>query len=308
MKSFNYMLMAFAATVLLVFGTPAQANILWEVTFDEPGYIAAPAYITTYPAGDPGTLHGQASSANPTNTWHLYSELTNDTNYQNYGCYPPKGMELIDNDVGVNTTNMLKHPLNYGNSYGFAGAWQNIGPFTFTAADTWVELYGQMTNTTNWSGSMRFGLLFKDQPIGQWTGGWGVIGIIGGKASWVHRGNGTTYSGTTSLTVGHWYEFCGTMDFSVLGGQITLSYRDVTDNTGWVTEDGLKNLPMGIVPIYVGGNPTYVVEGIGVMSQRSAYTMYYDNFRLVLVPEPSTLALLGCGLIGLLCYAWRKRS
>ena len=26
------------------------------------------------------------------------------------------------------------------------------------------------------------------------------------------------------------------------------------------------------------------------------------------VPEPSTLALLGCGLFGLLAYAWRKRK
>ena len=25
------------------------------------------------------------------------------------------------------------------------------------------------------------------------------------------------------------------------------------------------------------------------------------------VPEPGTLVLLGCGLAGLLCYAWRKR-
>ncbi|MCG2685700.1 MAG: PEP-CTERM sorting domain-containing protein [Planctomycetales bacterium] len=25
------------------------------------------------------------------------------------------------------------------------------------------------------------------------------------------------------------------------------------------------------------------------------------------IPEPSTLALLAAGLLGLLCYAWRKR-
>ncbi len=31
-------------------------------------------------------------------------------------------------------------------------------------------------------------------------------------------------------------------------------------------------------------------------------------FTVVMVPEPSTLALLATGLIGLLCYAWRKRK
>ena len=32
------------------------------------------------------------------------------------------------------------------------------------------------------------------------------------------------------------------------------------------------------------------------------------NYVQVVVPEPSTLALLVSGLIGLLCYAWRKRK
>lgn len=36
-------------------------------------------------------------------------------------------------------------------------------------------------------------------------------------------------------------------------------------------------------------------------------TVYFDNISISQVPEPSTLMLLGCGLSGILCYAWRKR-
>ena len=34
----------------------------------------------------------------------------------------------------------------------------------------------------------------------------------------------------------------------------------------------------------------------------------WAGFQVASVPEPSTLVLLASGLIGLLCYAWRKRS
>ena len=50
--------------------------------------------------------------------------------------------------------------------------------------------------------------------------------------------------------------------------------------------------------------------GFQVATAGSGGTAFLDNVRLddgIPIPEPSTLALLATGLIGLLAYAWRKR-
>ena len=66
----------------------------------------------------------------------------------------------------------------------------------------------------------------------------------------------------------------------------------------------------------VNAGDSAIGNGIGVMVGMNAPTtsgtkvIGFDNLRCSseLVPEPSTLALLATGLIGLLCYAWRKRK
>ena len=44
-------------------------------------------------------------------------------------------------------------------------------------------------------------------------------------------------------------------------------------------------------PIVSSGNQQFIV----------------DNVRVTETPEPSTMVLLATGLLGLLCYAWRRR-
>jgi hypothetical protein len=67
-------------------------------------------------------------------------------------------------------------------------------------------------------------------------------------------------------------------------------------------------------PVWV---KTFNVSGTGNLDPGAAIGVYtdmrgngnvrFDNLRMDVVPEPSTLALLAAGLFGMLAYAWRKR-
>ena len=46
----------------------------------------------------------------------------------------------------------------------------------------------------------------------------------------------------------------------------------------------------------------------GITGSSCQYLADNAQYSYTAVPEPGTLSLLACGLIGLLCYAWRKRK
>ncbi|MBN1394173.1 MAG: PEP-CTERM sorting domain-containing protein [Pirellulales bacterium] len=55
--------------------------------------------------------------------------------------------------------------------------------------------------------------------------------------------------------------------------------------------------------------PTYNVIGVELRAYSATYNYVgVDDITISYVPEPSTIALLATGLIGLLAYAWRKRK
>jgi len=61
-------------------------------------------------------------------------------------------------------------------------------------------------------------------------------------------------------------------------------------------------------------NTKYIVSQVMYLdstlmdSSGATYPGYVDSASLTLVPEPGTMLLLLSGLVGLLCYAWRKRK
>lgn len=87
---------------------------------------------------------------------------------------------------------------------------------------------------------------------------------------------------------------------------ITQTSEGTYDVGYYVTGDAERTvLKSGIVADagYELGNAIGVFNDVRYNGQ-----VMYDNFRKEVVPEPSTLVLLACGLFGLLAYAWKKQK
>ena len=209
--------------------------------------------------------------------------------------------------------------LTFGGSFGESGSYVEktmpgaYGDNVNSVGDT-MYAYEQGNGFTpnvgvGYSGSARDVEYYREDVSGWWGGNgiarWrdGLAGLFdaGTSYSFVLTPNAGYGVKVNSFKLAHYPSASGgDADWTVLGGASTLVLGTVTVNTS----DGIT-VNTGMTGFYFG-EVTLKIDNVSV----GAWNFALDdlNFDQQMIPEPSMLVLLSTGLVGLICYAWRKRK
>jgi hypothetical protein len=97
----------------------------------------------------------------------------------------------------------------------------------------------------------------------------------------------------------------------------SLCYEDAGDWNEIVPDGGMGSNAVSLTDswatytagVHTVASPSYVGHSLAVFLSCSTNWGDLDNISVIATtPEPSTVTLVAIGLIGLLCYAWRKRK
>ncbi len=156
----------------------------------------------------------------------------------------------------------------------------------------WIDLNASGTYNANSEASVQFGF-----------GGDNRFYIRAAAFGADNFGLGATASDNT------WYRITAHLNPGT--NSVTLTAIDLTTNLAVDTKAGGGDLTFTSANMFSNGLPSaYTGTGVRVDIGTASLGKYrmIDNIGGAAIPEPSTLALLGMGLFGLICYAWRKRK
>ncbi len=242
-------------------------------------------------------------AGNPLGYWRL--DETTATTAANKGSTGTTGTGTYTNfaDTDLGKSGALNGDINTAAGFDGVNNYLAIPEATVTSVGTGefsVEMWFNASNSTRGdlfnykNGDVDFGLFYESSKLNLWS-----------------TAVGSLATGSTELKTNQWYHMVLTRDGSsnvtaYINGVEQFSVGGSTENFGSVGH------AIFIGVNYNGADLTFPVSGSidevaiygSAMSQPTALAHYNAG---ITVPEPSTAILLGSALIGLLCYAWRKR-
>lgn len=207
-------------------------------------------------------------------------------------------------------------------------AWVVGGSGTFGPGGTDTKAYWDITTTTGGDSAGGNAYYWAALSSGDVSGNWLAEATV--KAPTLTSGNWGPSDAYLNVYVGSSWYFIGLSDTGLYqspstGGYTSQLYAFTPDTSTYYTLSMKKPGAGTSVDVYLDGSlkatitpragvdyGNYLYWGDGGsnsgMAGRSHWNSVVFDTNGTPTPEPGTIALLVSGLIGLLCYAWRKRQ